>query len=187
MPTADTLPKPSAIDVGLDVGFQGENVAAASLPKRLGLGKEEREGTSTAGSGDAKHDTARPKKPQQSKQPLDHPDFERLRLTLDEHCHDLQRDFDQILAHCPIAKETVKYIAQRIVPKAPVGKPRKQDINEAARLRAEGQPWRVIYVRLGKSSRDEQHALRAAIRQRNLRAKRRAKRDAKSVCTSCSA
>lgn len=39
MPIAETLPKPLATDGGLDVGRQGEDVAAASLqgPDRLGI------------------------------------------------------------------------------------------------------------------------------------------------------
>jgi hypothetical protein len=50
-------------------------------------------------------------------EPLNHPDFEHIRLTLDEICSDLQRDFKQILWHGQLAKDVVKYLKLRIVPK----------------------------------------------------------------------
>jgi hypothetical protein len=37
------------------------------------------------------------------------------------------------------------------------------DITEAVRLRSQGEPWRRIYLTLGKHSRDEQHAQREAV------------------------
>ena len=135
-------------------------------PEVLGSGKEER----PPAKGE---DTAQRKRGRSKGEPLDHPDFERLRLTLDETCHDLQQNFEHILSHPRLARETVEYIAQQIVPHAPVGRPCKRDVTEAVRLRAEGQPWRVIYMRLMKRTRNQQDALRAAVRLRKYRSKRK--------------
>jgi hypothetical protein len=135
----------------------------SDLTKPDGFGKEAR-----AGKGWAKRRRERRKE-----SPLNHPDFEPLRLRLDEHCHDLKQDFSAIFSQPRLAQEAVKYIAKLLVPKPTIGRPRRQDVTEAVRLQAAGLPWRVIYIRLGKHTRDEQYALRAAVRLRKYRAKRR--------------
>lgn len=123
--------------------------------------------------GPADRDGAQDRRGRPKQEPLNHPDFERLRLTLDDQCANLKRDFDRILSYPRLAREAVKYIARRIVPAARIGRPRTHEITEAVPLRASGEPWRVIYPRLGKGTRDDQFALREAVRQRNRRAKRK--------------
>jgi hypothetical protein len=59
------------------------------------------------------------------------------------------------------------------VPAARIGRPHTYEVTEAVRLRAAGELWRVIYLRLTKTTREEQFALREAVRQRNRRAKRK--------------
>jgi hypothetical protein len=138
-----------------------------STPNPLGFGTAE----STAPTdGDGTH-----RKQQRGPRPtpLNHPDFERIRLTLDEICSNLQREFNQILSHGRLAKEAVKYFKVRIVPKTPPGRPRKEDITDAVRLLADGEPWRVIYMRLKKCTRGEQDALRSGVRLRKYRSKRK--------------
>jgi hypothetical protein len=61
--------------------------------------------------------------------------LKRIRLTLDEICSNLQRDFKQIISHGRLAKDVVKYLKLRIVPKTPRGRPCKEDITDAIRLR----------------------------------------------------
>src|SRR5690242_11206814 len=51
----------------------------------------------------------------------------------------------------------------------PPGRPRRQDIDEAMRMTAEGLSPKEIYRRLNRTSRDEQCALREAMRQRRRR------------------
>ena len=136
-------------------------------PNFLGSGK----GEDTSQKGE---DPAQRRRGRTKQNPLDHPEFERLRLTLDEYCHDLHRDFEQILSHPRLARETLKYIALQIVPHARVGRPCERDVTEAVRLRAEGVPWRVIYMRQKKCTPHEQGALRAAVRLRKYRSKRKA-------------
>jgi hypothetical protein len=57
----------------------------------------------------------------------------------------------------------------------PVGRPRRQDVTEALQLEAAGVSRKEIYRRLGKGARDEQHALREAMRQRRARKRKRDK------------
>lgn len=80
------------------------------LTKPLGFDKEESATTDEDGT---HHSTAA----RLSTRTLNHPDFEHIRLTLDEICSDLQRDFKQILWHGRLAKDVVKYLKLRIVPK----------------------------------------------------------------------
>jgi len=56
-----------------------------------------------------------------------------------------------------------------------VGRPRRQDVTQAVQLEATGVSRKEIYRRLGKSTRDEQHALREAMRQRRARNRKRDK------------
>jgi hypothetical protein len=157
------LPKAIAIPSRFGVDENWLITDQEAVPKPDGFGKE-----ASAGKGRAKR-----RREQRKESPLNHPAFEPLRLGLDEHCHDLRRDFGPILSQPRLAQEAVKYIAKLLVPKPTIGRPRRQDVTEAVRFRAAGQPWRVIYIRLGKHTRDEQYALRAAVRLRKYRLKRK--------------
>jgi hypothetical protein len=66
-------------------------------------------------------------------------------------------------------------IKAALPPKPSVGRPRREDVTQAMRLEAGGITRREIYCRLGKATRDEQHALREAMRQRRARMRKRDK------------
>lgn len=69
------------------------------------------------------------------------------------------------------------------------GRPPRADVSEALRLEACGVSRKEIYRRLGKVTRDEQHAMREAMRLRRYRARRKLSptidtpRNAPEVCT----
>jgi hypothetical protein len=65
---------------------------------------------------------------------------------------------------------------QRHVPPYPApGRPRRADVTQALQLEGENISRKEIYHRLGKATRDEQHALREAMRQRRARSRNRDK------------
>jgi hypothetical protein len=66
-------------------------------------------------------------------------------------------------------------IKTALPPKPSAGRPCREDVTEATRLEADGVTRGEIYRRLGKVTREQQHALREAMRQR--RARKRKKRD----------
>jgi hypothetical protein len=66
-------------------------------------------------------------------------------------------------------------IKTALPPKASAGRPRREDVTEAMRLEADGVKRLEIYCRLGKITRDQQHALREAMRQRRARTRKRDK------------
>jgi hypothetical protein len=66
-------------------------------------------------------------------------------------------------------------IKTALPPKPSVGRPRREDVTEAIRLEAEKISRPEIYRRLGKATRDQQHALREAMRQRRARMRKRDK------------
>ena len=73
------------------------------------------------------------------------------------------------------AKETARYFALLIAPSRRAGRPKRADVTEALRLEAEGVSRQQIYRRLSKNTRDEQHALREAMRMRKYRQRKRDK------------
>jgi hypothetical protein len=66
-------------------------------------------------------------------------------------------------------------IKAALPPKPSVGRPWREDVTQAMRLESDGVTRREIYRRLGKATRDEQHALREAMRQRRARMRKRDK------------
>jgi len=104
--------------------------------------------------------------------PLKEPAFEPLRVGIEAHAESLHQQFGEPLAVRSVAKSAAKHISRLIAPNGNPGRPRSIEVTEAVRLHAEGLQWRVIYVRLGKRTRDEQYALRGAVRNRRYRARR---------------
>jgi hypothetical protein len=66
-------------------------------------------------------------------------------------------------------------IKTALPPKPSVGRPCRDDVTEAMRMEADGVTRGEIYGRLGKTTRDQQHALREAMRQRRARKRKRDK------------
>jgi hypothetical protein len=65
---------------------------------------------------------------------------------------------------------------QRQVPPYPrPGRPCRTDVTQALQFEGEGVSRKEIYRRLGKATREEQHALREAMRQRKARSRKRDK------------
>ena len=72
-------------------------------------------------------------------------------------------------------KTRLEILVHRTLPPlpAPKGRPPRSDVTQALQLEREGISRREIYCRLGKATRDEQHALREAMRQRKSRSRKR--------------
>jgi hypothetical protein len=66
-------------------------------------------------------------------------------------------------------------IKTALPPKPSVGRPRREDVTQAMRLEADGVSRKEIYRRLGKTTHEQQHALREAMRQRRARRRKRDK------------
>ena len=98
-----------------------------------------------------------------------------LRRRLLEVVSSLRTEFGFLLQDPRAAKEAVQYFAQLLVPNRKVGRPKRADVTEALRLEAEGVSRQQIYRRLSKNTRDEQHALREAMRMRKYRQRKRDK------------
>ena len=98
-----------------------------------------------------------------------------LRRRLLEVASSLRTEFSSLLQDPRAAKEAVQYFARLLRPNRKVGRPKKVDVTEALRLEAEGVSRQQIYRRLGKNTRDEQHALREAMRMRKYRQRKRDK------------
>lgn len=60
-------------------------------------------------------------------------------------------------------------LAKTLPPESRVGRPPRADVTEALRLESEGCRRTEIYRRLGKNTREDQRALREAVRQRKAR------------------
>jgi hypothetical protein len=66
-------------------------------------------------------------------------------------------------------KRLLADLHKTLPPKSRVGRPPRADVTEALRLESEGCHRTEIYRRLGKNCREEQRALREAVRQRKSR------------------
>ncbi len=98
-----------------------------------------------------------------------------LRRRLLEVASSLRTEFGSLLQDPRAAKEAVQYFARLVSPQRKIGRPKKADVTEALRLEAEGVSRQQIYRRLSKNTRDEQHALREAMRMRKYRQRKRDK------------
>src|SRR5262249_50093226 len=63
-------------------------------------------------------------------------------------------------------KRQVLTVIRKALPQCRRGSHQHADVTEALRLEAEGMSRKEVYRRLGKATRDQQHALREAMRQR---------------------
>src|SRR5215813_15578130 len=66
-------------------------------------------------------------------------------------------------------------IKSGLPPKPSAGRPWREDVTEAMRLEADHVSRGEIYRRLGKTTHEQQHALREAMRQRRARKRKRDK------------
>ncbi len=98
-----------------------------------------------------------------------------LRRRLLEVASSLRTEFGSLLQDPRAAKEAVQYFARLVSPQRKAGRPKRADVTEALRLEAEGVSRQQIYRRLSKNTRDEQHALREAMRMRKYRQRKRDK------------
>ncbi len=98
-----------------------------------------------------------------------------LRRRLLEVASSLRTEFGSLLQDSRAAKEAVQYFARLLRPNRKVGRPKRADVTEALRLEAEGVSRQQIYRRLSKNTREEQHALREAMRMRKYRQRKRDK------------
>ena len=98
-----------------------------------------------------------------------------LRGRLLEVASSLRTEFGSLLQDPRAAKQAVQYFARLLRPNRKVGRPKRADVTEALRLEAEGVSRQQIYRRLSKNTRDEQHALREAMRMRKYRQRKRDK------------
>lgn len=71
-----------------------------------------------------------------------------------------------------VADRAGRLFAHALFPRR-AGRPKRKDVTRALQLEAQGMSRKMIYVLLGKNTRDQQHDLREAIRQRRQRLKRR--------------
>ena len=72
-------------------------------------------------------------------------------------------------------RQILTALREALPPQPRRGRPRRADVTEALRLEADGVPRKEIYRLLNKNTRDQQHALREAMRQRKARKRRRDK------------
>jgi hypothetical protein len=73
----------------------------------------------------------------------------------------------------PEKHQLLTALRKALPPQPQAGRPRRADVTEAIELELQGAPRKEIYRRLGKATRDQQHALLEAMRQRRFRKRRR--------------
>ena len=98
-----------------------------------------------------------------------------LRTRLLEVASSLRTEFSSLLQDPLVAKEAGQHFARLLGPNRKAGRPERADVTEALRLEAEGVSRQQIYRRLSKNTREEQHALREAMRMRKYRQRKRDK------------
>ena len=100
-------------------------------------------------------------------------DCQQLVGTRAAHLHRLKRLKWLNVGGCKLKPHKTRALRKALPPQSRPGRPQRADVTEALRLEAEGVARKAIYCRLGKATRDEQHALREAMRQRKARKRRR--------------
>jgi len=98
-----------------------------------------------------------------------------LRGRLLEVASSLRTEFSSLLQDPRVAKDASQYFTRLLGPKRKTGRPKRADVTEALLLEAQGVSRQQIYRRLSKNTRDEQHALREAMRMRKYRQRKRDK------------
>ncbi len=98
-----------------------------------------------------------------------------LRRRLLEVASSLRTEFVSLLQDPRVAKQAGQYFTRLLGPNRKAGRPKRADVTEALHLEAEGVSRQQIYRRLSKNTKDEQHALREAMRMRKYRQRKRDK------------
>ena len=98
-----------------------------------------------------------------------------LRRRLLEVASSLRTEFVSLLQDTRVAKQAGQYFTRLLGPNRKAGRPKRADVTEALHLEAEGVSRQQIYRRLSKNTKDEQHALREAMRMRKYRQRKRDK------------
>ncbi len=125
---------------------------------------------------DAKTDkSAEDSNPETPSVPPATPSSAYLRRRLLELVSSLRIEFGSLLKDPLVAKEAALHFARLLGPNRKAGRPKRADVTEALRLEAEGVSRQQIYRRLSKNTREEQHALREAMRMRKYRQRKRDK------------